>query len=164
MRRFWSRLLSWFRQWRRNRFSAVNHRRPCSVDRVAPASGGTPPQTPEDDAHRPAAFANGVTAPVFAALSGSGNINLTTANNAAVNLAVGNDGADTLYAGVLSGPGSLTKTGASTLTLAGVSTFTGGTNVSGGSLRLSDNNHQVLNPPPPARQASFRWTSAVIST
>src|SRR5206468_2178008 len=30
----------------------------------------------------------------------------------------------------------------------GVSTFTGGTTVSGGSLRLSDNNHQILNSPP----------------
>jgi fibronectin-binding autotransporter adhesin len=105
--------------------------------------------TVEMDGGHGVVFANGVTAPVFAALSGSGNINLATANNAAVALTVGNDDSSTLYAGVLSGPGSLTKTDASTLTLTGVSTFTGGTNVTGGSIRLSDNNHQILNPPPP---------------
>jgi autotransporter-associated beta strand protein len=94
------------------------------------------------------AFASGMTAPKFGNLTGSGNINLATLNNAAVNLTVGNDDFGTLYSGVLSGSGGLTKAGSNTLTLTGVSTFTGGTTLTGGSLRLSDNNHQILNPPP----------------
>ncbi|HKU97750.1 MAG TPA: autotransporter domain-containing protein, partial [Vineibacter sp.] len=44
--------------------------------------------------------------------------------------------ADTIFAGVLSGDHGLGKVGAATLTLTGANTYTGGTNVSGGTLAL----------------------------
>ena len=55
------------------------------------------------------------------------------------NLTVGGDGSSTVYAGVLSGTGgSLTKEGAGTMTLSGANTYSGGTIVQAGTLRVDN--------------------------
>ncbi|WDQ16393.1 autotransporter outer membrane beta-barrel domain-containing protein [Rhodopirellula sp. P2] len=56
------------------------------------------------------------------------------ANNASVQF---NQAADGTYAGVVSGTGSLTKSGSEALTLSGVNTFTGTTTVSAGRLSIN---------------------------
>ncbi|WP_159834166.1 autotransporter outer membrane beta-barrel domain-containing protein [Burkholderia sp. 8Y] len=63
-------------------------------------------------------------------LSGSGSIAL---GGAALNV---NSAADSTFAGVIGGQGSLIKTGAGALTLAGDNTFAGVTTIAGGTLRL----------------------------
>ena len=50
-----------------------------------------------------------------------------------------NNSADTVYSGVISGSGAVTKMGDNTLTLTGENTYTGKTTVSGGILKLSGN-------------------------
>jgi autotransporter-associated beta strand protein len=70
-----------------------------------------------------------------AAGSGAGyDIGLTNDAGNAVTLTVGNNASNTLYAGVLSGSGSLVKIGTGTLTLAGTNTYTGATIVNAGTL------------------------------
>ncbi len=48
-----------------------------------------------------------------------------------------NQDTDGAYAGVISGPGTVTKSGTGTVTLSGVNTFSGGTVISGGTLHLT---------------------------
>ena len=83
------------------------------------------------------------------ALGGGGNLVLADSNSNAVTLNVGQNGASTTYSGVLSGPGSLTKTGSGVMTLASPSTnlYTGPTVISGGTLQLAM--AQALPPPAP---------------
>lgn len=55
------------------------------------------------------------------------------------NLTAGGDATSTSYAGIISGTGgSLTKTGAGTMTLTGINTHTGGTTISGGTLSVAN--------------------------
>lgn len=72
-------------------------------------------------------------------LSGSSAIALT--NNAvtpaAIVLTVGNNGLGTTYSGVLSGSGGLIKTGVGVLKLSGANTYSGNTEIGGGSVRLA---------------------------
>ena len=56
--------------------------------------------------------------------------------NGGKTLTIGNNSQSTLYSGVLSGGGGLTKTGTGTLTLFGSNTYTGATTVSNGTLAL----------------------------
>jgi len=51
-----------------------------------------------------------------------------------ITLAVGNNGGNSLFGGVISGGGSLAKIGAGTLTLSGASTYNGGTDIRSGTL------------------------------
>ncbi|MFC0228937.1 autotransporter outer membrane beta-barrel domain-containing protein [Serratia aquatilis] len=65
-------------------------------------------------------------------LSGVGNVTLGSAT-----LTV-NDTVSTTFGGVISGAGSLVKTGSSTLTLSGENTYSGGTTISDGTLQLGN--------------------------
>jgi autotransporter-associated beta strand protein len=58
-------------------------------------------------------------------------------NGIPVALTVGYNNSSTTYSGVMSGPGSLIKVGAGTLTLTGANTYTGNTTVNGGILRVA---------------------------
>jgi fibronectin-binding autotransporter adhesin len=55
----------------------------------------------------------------------------------AVTLTAGGNNATTIYNGVLSGPGSFTKTGTGTMSMSGAHSYTGATLVSGGTLDLA---------------------------
>jgi len=72
-------------------------------------------------------------------LTSSGNVTLQ--NNAVgpvgIALSVGSNGANTTYSGVLSGAGSLVKTGSGNLTLSGANSYTGLTTISAGTLILA---------------------------
>ncbi len=87
------------------------------------------------------AFDSSVSSSAFTlgGLSGGNNI-LLAANTTGypVNLSVGNNGIQTTYSGVMSGPGSLTKVGAGFLYLSGANTFTGNTLMSNGFLELTN--------------------------
>jgi len=77
----------------------------------------------------------GVNAVTLGGLSGSGNVALVNGTNALA-LTVGQNGYDSSYAGVISGSGSLTKTGTGTLTFTNDHTYSGGTTISSGTLTL----------------------------
>ncbi|HYC72533.1 MAG TPA: autotransporter-associated beta strand repeat-containing protein [Opitutaceae bacterium] len=78
-----------------------------------------------------------LTSATIGGLTGSNGLVLANDNNDPVTLMVGNDsGISSTYAGVLSGSGSLTKTGGSEFTLSGANTYAGGTNLAGGLLVL----------------------------
>jgi autotransporter-associated beta strand protein len=68
----------------------------------------------------------------LAGLKGARNI-----ANAGNTLSVGGNGQSTIYSGVLSGTGGLTKSGAGSLTLSGSNTFTGAINLNSGTLALT---------------------------
>ena len=86
------------------------------------------------------AFSSAVAGNAFSVggLTGTGPLVLqnNAATPAAIALSVGGNNASTTYAGNLSGPGSLIKTGTGTLTLTGLNSLTGSTTVSGGTLVL----------------------------
>jgi autotransporter-associated beta strand protein len=69
----------------------------------------------------------------FGGLQGSRDLPIGSSS-----LTVGANGQSTDYSGVLSGSGSLTKTGAGTLTLAAANTYSGTTRVAAGTLALAD--------------------------
>jgi MYXO-CTERM domain-containing protein len=72
-------------------------------------------------------------------LQGSTNLVLTNASGTAVALTVGGNSNNTTYSGILSGAGSLTKSGAGTLLLSSSSNSYGGvTTISGGALQVTD--------------------------
>jgi autotransporter-associated beta strand protein len=83
----------------------------------------------------------------IAGLDGDGSVTLGTGT-----IDIGWNGSDSLFEGVISGAGSLVKTGTGTLTLTGANTYTGGTSVLGGVLAgdtvslqgAIDNGAQVL--------------------
>ncbi len=83
-----------------------------------------------------AVFSN-ATAFVFGGLAGSGNLGLTNLAGSAIQLLVGNNGADTLYSGALGGGGAITKIGSGELDLAGINTYSGATAVSNGLLSVN---------------------------
>lgn len=98
----------------------------------------------------PLVFDQSVTADAFtlgglsAASAGAGK-DIALQNNEgtpkAVALTVGNNNESTTYAGALSGPGSLIKTGSGTLTLSGASTYSGSTDINAGGTLLMNGSH-----------------------
>ena len=52
-------------------------------------------------------------------------------------LTAGGSGVDSIFGGVISGPGGLTKTGGGTLTLGGANTYTGSTDINNGAVVVS---------------------------
>jgi autotransporter-associated beta strand protein len=88
-------------------------------------------------------FDNSVSANAFtfgglAASSAGTGFNLALRNDASTSIAltVGGNHSSTTYKGVLSGSGSVIKTGSGTLILAGANTYTGNTTVSNGTLQV----------------------------
>ena len=79
-----------------------------------------------------------LTAARFGGLSGNKSLVLENSDvvPAALALTVGGNNQSTTYTGILSGPGSLVKTGTSILTLGGANTFTGDTTVNAGELLI----------------------------
>lgn len=76
---------------------------------------------------------------VFGGLEGAQNLAVT------VPLTLGSDGDSTIYSGVLSGVGSLIKTGTGSFTLAAANTFSGGTTVSNGVLNINNGGSSSAN-------------------
>ena len=81
---------------------------------------------------------------------------------AAVTLSIGNNNANTSYAGVLSGLGGIAKIGTGTLTLSAANTFASGTAVTGGTLKLA-NSLAVQNSTVTLNGGSVVFDSSVVS-
>jgi autotransporter-associated beta strand protein len=85
-------------------------------------------------------FAAGIVSPTLGGLTGNGSVALATAATQGVPqpvaLNVGGNGQSTAYTGALSGPGSLVKQGAGTLTLSASQSYAGPTLITGGVLQL----------------------------
>ena len=99
---------------------------------------------------------NAFTVGGLAASSSGAGYDIAFQNNAgtpaAVALTVGGNNANTTYAGVLSGSGSLTKVGTGTLTLTGTNTYSGGTSVNAGTLSIGSTDAL------PGWNTADRWT------
>ncbi len=65
------------------------------------------------------------------ALAGAGGVTLNSHQ-----LFVGGDNSSSVYSGIMSGTGGLTKTGTGTMTMTGTNTFTGATGITGGTLAI----------------------------
>ncbi len=83
-------------------------------------------------------FNQAITSATFGGLAGDGSLSLTNADSDPVALTVGSNGSNSGYAGSLSGAGSLVKAGPGTLALLAPSTFSGGTTLGGGTVRLDN--------------------------
>jgi autotransporter-associated beta strand protein len=85
-----------------------------------------------------AEVANAFTLGGLSASSNGSGYNIALANNSptAIALTVGNNNASTTYAGILSGAGSLVKTGTGTLTLSGNNSYSGTTSINSGTLLI----------------------------
>jgi len=79
-----------------------------------------------------------LTSVTFGGLKGSNNLSLSNTASAAVALTVGGNNQSTTFSGVLSGPGSLTKSGTGTLILNGSNSYAGASTVSNGTLQIGD--------------------------
>ena len=92
-----------------------------------------------------ATFSSTVTGNTFTFGGLSGSTAITLANNAttpaAVALSVGNNNADTTYAGALTGAGSVTKIGSGTLTFSAANSYTGGLNINNGVVAVASSTY-----------------------
>ncbi len=79
-------------------------------------------------------FGTGIGTFTLGGLAGSGSFSLADTNRDAVAIQVGDNNANTVYSGSLSGSGSLTKIGSGVLQLDGNNTFTGPTTIDAGTL------------------------------
>ena len=77
---------------------------------------------------------------------GAGTVAPTVTLSAATSQLVVSGGSGTAFAGVIAGPGSVTKTNAGTFTLTAANTYTGPTAVTGGTLALSGSGSVAASP------------------
>jgi len=100
---------------------------------LTPASGGSLPSgTAVNLTASGASYAQNRSAQTIGALTGVAGSSIT--NNGVLTVVV--DNTNTMFAGVVCGPGSLVKKGGGTLTLGGANTYTGATAVAAGALEI----------------------------